>query len=471
MNILAEVRDAGRSRWKSPGALYLPQLQIAHVLKCLRFKHYPDNPAARLRRHTLLYGPTGAIKTTVCTKFLTDYAGAANIAIPSDPYVKGLVPTFLNMGGKSITWERMRGGCTQEGAFIPPLLMEADYYLAGELFSFLGHRQAEQAERMDVMNEIMEEGTVTVALNKMFNMSEKAREALEEEFDGKDDIFFNAKHAILSYNVNGVLFSASRFFTEEQEELLTTSGFKSRNNIASWHPSDSEDAIYRRRQFGKEDLAQTARIRDWNIRAWQTRFADVPYPDESMVNDVMDHYHDTYDRIRAETGLRIEQIGNTRDTMDAAQLLTASATIRVLSEKDWSKPGVGPVPTLKYIPSDVEWVKNFSQPRLNTLYDTLLGKNELDAKINEARETLVTFVSKKTGDYPNILEATPFTEYYASKTSVSIQTARRRLKSLRERGYLKPNGRLGEYTVSEDVMTDAGHTHPDFLEVSKELTH
>lgn len=455
LNVTVEIRRAGMERFRKPGSIYLPQLQVTHILKCLGHPHYTDNAGVRLRRHALLYGPTGAVKTTCIKRFLLDYAGSCDVAVPNDAAVRGLVPTHLDFGGQGMSWERIRGGSTSEGKFIPPLLREADYYVSGELFSFLGRNPARQGDRVEVLNEILEEGRVTVALNKMFHMSDKAKAALEETLESERGVHFNAYHAMLAYDVEGVFLSASRFFTSKEKEMITDSGLWSRLNPTEWRPSDAEDATYRRKQFGKEDTGLTARILDWNIRAWQTEFTEVPYPPEEMVDALMGHYHETYDRVRAETGLRIEEIGNTRDTTDAAQLLTAHAAMRTMNEKDWLKKG--PVPTIHYIDEDLEWAVAFSQPRLNTLYDTLLGTNETDPKLDEARNTLVSYVAQRDGDYPDILEGTPFTEFYAKEQRCSIQTARRRLKTLKERGLVTPSGRLGQYTVASDIMAEAGH--------------
>lgn len=470
-NIVKLAEMAGEEEYRAPGHTYYPALQITHLLRCAKMESYSDNARARLRRHTLLYGPTGATKSTCAASYLRDYIGAINIASPVADHASA--PLYLDLGGSGITWERMRGGCTMTGAYIPPLLEKTDYMLNGELFSFLGHSPMQQAERMDTMNEVLEEGIITVALNKMFNLSEKKRQRLEEDLQDTN-VLYNARDAILSYKVKGVYVGASRFFTKDQREALSGSGFLSRLCISEWNPNPEQEFHYRRHQFGKRNTILQEKILAFNQKAWQCKFEEVRYPPIEMVDSLIESFFATYERIGDETGKRIGDIASSRDTIDAAQLLTASAIARAVEKRE--TPGI--VHEVVYEADDLQWAAKRSLSRLNHLYDAMMGESEPDVKKAEAADLLVDFL--RTHDEMPLTIATRDVVKWAKTTQrAAPATCFRRLKVLREAGDITSDlyGEAGEYRVNERLLRAAGFTimdadndiHADLIEDARRV--
>lgn len=443
--IINTASQAGLAEFKAPGEVFFRGAAIAYLLQSTGRSVYDDNPRARLRQNVMFYGPHGAVKTTCAKAYLYDYCGAADLATMDPGHDLAIV---LDMGGKGMTWERQRGGATAAGDFIPPLLMEPDFAVVPELFSTLGHTPATQAERMDTFNEMLEEGRITVSLSKMFNKSEEEREELSESIREASNgrVHYNAKHAIISYDVRLSTFACSRYFTKNQDEMLEYSGFQSRFSFAAWHPDHAAFAAYRRDPYGVRDESKWKVLRALNERAWRTTYDEVPYPPKHMVSAMMDFFFRTYERISEETNIPVGELSGSRDTVTAAQLLTACAIDRTIWEMHRSKDETLHVKRLDYTEDDLWLAKQLSMPRLQQLYDNNLGKAGGDPHQDSADALLLAYhehlqrKQRATGEDVSTFSAKQFVPWATDRNDVSRATAYRRLKSMLEAGFIERTG-------------------------------
>lgn len=460
--LIQMASDAGKAEFKDPGAIYFLYEEVSYLLQSAKRPHFDDRPVARLRMNVMLYGPHGTVKTTCAKTFLYDYCGARSlVGLPAGHDLA----VVLEVGGKGITWERQRGGATAAGDYIPPLLMAADFIVIPELFSTLGHTPATQAERMDNFNEMLEEGRITVSLSKMFNKSEEEREEMRDKIAEQSGgaVLYDAEHAVFVYDVNAASFACSRFFSPAQDNLLESSGFKSRFAFGEWRPSEAGLSAYRRNPYGTRDAKKWATLRSVNERAWRTTYGSVNYPDPVFVDEVVGFFFDTYNRIHEQTGISVGDLSSSRDTVLAAQLIAACAIGRHLWAAEQSGDTTFHVENLVYTKEDVWWAKRLSMPRLQQMYDNTLGNFAGDPHVDSASDLLKEFAiehlrrNKHAVVPENFQSTTDFIPWCEKREDVSRATAFRRLKTLLNSGAVERTGEGdGCYTISHRWMRGNG---------------
>lgn len=451
-NIFFDVEEAGAFEYHEAGRFWYPHLEISYLLACLKRGAWDNNPRARSRRHELLYGDRGIWKTSIAKAMLYTYGNGNDLVNTSfsDRVTREQRPVILNLGGGGISWERARGSSTPKGDILEPYLPITNFMFSGELLKWLGSQKNVQDERVNTLNEIMEEGTVTVALVKMGGNS-AAKLAQVAERMSAINVRFNPEMGLMQYDVNLSLIACSRFFNEDEQHRFATSGFLSRFHIAHWNPTDDEFRGAWRKMPGDGTAPNADIIKEFNARAWATTFGNVPYPDRHLMMRVQASYDRIYTKIESEFKVSALQVRSMRDIVDMAQLITARAISRTIEQKIKDDDGYL-VPSLSYEESDAAWAARYVETQMKAKYDEWLARANVDTSENEDRALIFSFVKSQEG--AGAFEANEFVSWAGKDAVPKMSRAKAfgKLKVMKERGWLittKP----GSYLISEDIMS------------------
>lgn len=446
-NIFFDVEEAGAFEYHEAGRFWYPHLEVAYLLGCLRRPTWSDNVRARLRRHELLYGDRGIWKTSIAKAMLKTYGNSNDLVnVSTQDEARLERPVMMDLGGGGISWERARGSSTQKGDILEPYLPIVNWMFSGELLKWLGSQKSTQDERVNTLNEIMEEGTVTVALVKMGGNSAAKLAAVAERLQAMN-VRFNPDLGLMQYDVNLAFVACSRYFSEDEQQRFASSGFLSRFHIAHWNPTEDEFRGAWRKMPGDGAAPNAEVIKEFNTKAWRMQVPDVPYPPRALMLQVQAAYDRVYTKIEQEFKVPAMQVRSMRDTVDMAQLITAKAFARTVQNTDGYL-----VPVLQYEEEDAKWAARYVEVQMKAKYDEWLARANTDTSEVEDRAIIFTFL--KHMDYAEAFETKEFGEW-ATKHAIpkmSRATAFRKLKLMKERGWILSQ-KPGLYLVSEDIVT------------------
>lgn len=453
------VQQAGHDYYHTGGAKWLPPIQIAYILSTLRHSDgisravYDDNEHRRLRRHVLLTGRRGLGKSSCSSIFLNHLTPTKNI-VRAEPDED--VPLLLNVCGQGLTWARIRGGATGSGSPIFPLLQRAHYIYAPELMDFIGHNPAVRSDRIEVLNTILEEGKVTVGLNKMFDASEKKVKQFAEECE-ELGIRYNVRERMMDYDVHASFIGATRPLIGKDLEEADTSGFLSRLDVNDWNPNEKEAKALHRRGFGK--IAQWRDdILAFNTAAWNTTWGFVPDPDMSILQEIVEWMWEVaLDDIVQKFHHEVLDVVSMRDHTDIAQLITAKAAMRTLEDRYAAGKTAGNVPELQYVQEDIEWVKRYLQPMLQDRYEHFLRLHREAPTNDDDMNLMLRFMEHNRGS--SVFSSDDLIDFIASDRSIKTSSARNKFTVLKKGDLFHRTGNVKEYRASQKVLDQLPHMH------------
>lgn len=443
-NIIELARQAGLSNYKTPGSIWFPELEIAHILACLKRITYDGNQYSRVRRHLLILGPKGSCKSSISKHFLYDMSGVVNYSDVDPGYRTN--PTVVRLDGGGVTWEKVRGGSV-EGAMVMPSLHDCSYLYSSELFSFLGDDK--KGGKMEVLNAALEEGDVEVNQLQANSVPEKKKAEFAEECAAAG-ITYNMAKGCFRYRANASMVACTRYLTHKQEELLDGSGFLSRFHVSEWRPGEQEENEYHYDRTGPCDKDAEEAIRAFNKFAWSCRFGEVTEPPADLRRNVMKYYMERYESVSRATGVRISELINERDGNDVSQLLTAFAAMRIIHKHMLT--GDTTISAIEYTPEDAEAVKTFRTYHLGMMEERAMREAKEDGIRDRAANVYYNFLRSLNhlGEAYEEFKTAELAKYYQETEKVSKPTAYNRIAKLRDAGLLDILG----HNVSK--ATDSG---------------
>lgn len=469
------LQQAGWDEYQAPGALWLPELEIMYALSCLRRARWDDHDKARLRRHLIIMGPTGASKTTAAEKFLTDFVGARDFTeTPAEQ--RHDAPTYFEFQAGT-SWERIRGGMDENGLQIP-IAKATDVLLCGELMDFLGHTTSSRRNKIDSLNTFLETGKMTVALVKARRASLSGEDRKQIE---KYGIMYIEDMGTLSYRVVIPFVACTRFFSDDELQDVASSGLLSRLSIASWNPSPAEYIEWWNiADGGWNDVSKHRdHIQRVNKRMRELNWKIVPFPRKFM-SDAMAYLDQLYAEVETQKSLHPAVLRSRRDVGFVAQCITGAAVMRTASELlDSDVEHVG---RLEYTIDDLDMAKKFISQRVMSLQN-LLDINNLEKTGISAKAT--KFGEEQIGNYLKLLDA-----FILGKDGILLRgqsfhrvdlvraimdmedrsqaQAYRITDKMREAG-LVTRPTMRELRISEQLWNDRyAHHDPDWVQAQKE---
>lgn len=445
-SIFFDLEEAGRHEYHEPGRFWYRQIEIALLLSSLKRAGWDDRPAARLRRHTLLYGDRGLWKTSIAKKMLNTYfRGNDLVNISIDDNSRFERPVVMDVGGKGISWERARGSASQKGDILDPFFPILNFLFTGELTSFLGEKKQDQQERVKNLNEIMEEGRVTVSLVKMGSATKTKLQETTARL-GAMGIKYNSELGIMQYDVGLSILGCSHYLPEDTLKSFIDSGFWSRWHISHYNPTDDEYKGAWKRRAGPS-WPHGDQITEFNRRAWATTFENVPYPPDPLLDRVQAAFESVYLDIEEITKRSPREIRSFRDPIDCAQLITAFAVARHVKNADSYT-----IPVLTYSDEDASQAVRFVEQHMKAKYDEYLARVVVDPNEVSDRKELLAFVEHHN-DRDSYFTTAEWRHYAMEKafTKLSSATAYRKLSDMKNRGWIH-SVRKGEWVVGQNIM-------------------
>lgn len=459
-HVIIEAEECGRVEYNTGGAIWYPEMELMHVLASLNRTHFDDNPQARLRRHVLLIGPSGTGKTSAMRKFIEQYCTSHHLLGGANG--DGSHPIHINLG-EGTSWQRARGSIGMNGEVGLPFLMQANYYLAGELTDWLGHDQREMKDKVKAVNKAMEEGWTEVALVKGLSITGKALDRAEENCE-KHGINFDRENKAFAYDVPGAFCSATYPLHESDPELwryLEASGFLGRQSIAEWNPSDQALRAAYNQGFGN-DAERGEELTRFNAKIWSTKFEEVPYPPKKMLQRLIDVYDNAYTEIEEDMGRDPKELRSMRDWNDCAQVLAAYAAIRLVDDADDGGITAPTIETLNYKESDVMKAKRFIRDRCSRIYADSMGKARPTGKNKEIVDALYAFAHDELKGRTKF-GSKEWIGWLDDNRRKARATAYRWLNILKDEEGLISTVTQGEHIIHQDVYEtmNAGYIQPE----------
>jgi hypothetical protein len=491
LDVMALARRVGESEYKTPGRIFMPELEAIFLLRCTRRSVYDGGGGGRLRRHGLVVAMPDATKSTIASTLLTKLCGAVPYELRHEGGNAGR-PTFVELQG-GVTYEFLRGGY-QDGTFVPPKLHDVDFLYASEFFSFFGHSPREMLTKADQFNVALEEGRLVVGHKAAFGATVKEVVRFKQESVDKG-FHFDTETRTISYNCGASFIGCTRPFTPTQWQALDSCGFLGRCAITQWDPNDKEAFDYYGNQFGIPDAGGAAALRAFNDFAWNAKFHRVEPPPLDMVDRCVRLLNEDYLRIGRRTGRSFIATRPIRDRQNITQLIVVSAILRHLTalyERDPSAQAV--IPNLTYERSDEKFVLAHYDYTLKSIERRAESSGPSDPALEESIGLLTDFVralgadkkrdppfrdAREEANYhdeesqdrypPQRFErflSSEFTAFLKKKLDIVQTSANRRIRRLRDTGYISEIGSKGRniiYQVASHIVDEAGFKSTETL--------
>ncbi len=433
----------GRSAWRTPGSIYLPELEIQYLLLCTRKSRYDDNRFLRTRRHVMIIGPFDSAKTTIAQTFIERFTRAQEYG-----FDEGGRPTMVQFTAGS-TWEKQRGGISSDGrSILQPTLHRADYGFGSEMMTFLGSTPNAIAKRIEVCNPALEEANMV--LDQLMGGSVSAKrwnEFMEwTQTEQGQGVQCNPELKKISYQCWTWFVFCTRELTPEQDQSMRTPGFKSRFVLAEWAPDNEEHYAYKLDQFGEPDKAAEEWLIKFNEFAWNSEYKFINSPPKQLLEKATQQILHALRAICIETGASFKDIFHGRLYSDVAQTFTAVALARQL----WNQMSFGAkkaiIDGLDYHADDVErvvmlkqnYIANFRKEARRTA-----KKNPHLEAGNKALHQYLEFLLEGFEDRGDEAKAKvesfrqkPFVDFIVDRQKVSRPTAYNYIHALLEAGFI-----------------------------------
>lgn len=456
---LLTAQYLGRTTYLAMGERVYPQLQINHLLLCMKRTHFDDRPM-RIRRHLLVIAPPAVWKSSAAMQFMERLAGATeDTSDRTRPRIVDVCDT---------TWEAGRGSVAGEGKHrrvTTPVYAIADYLFASEFMSFLGTSRAQQKERVFKLNKMMEEATMSFGLVK-------AHGAKGPTGEGEDRCAFNPETGVLIFKAKGIVVGCTIPPEKEEMELIERSGLKSRMVVCEWHPTDAEHREMWMKGAGRTPEDAAAQLRSFNEKAWRLVFERVNSPPDALIKVVKDLYDDYYNRIERLLNISTLETRSNRDTTEIAMLIAAHAIARNVSEWDTTNGWI--IPELTYREIDAIQAREFARDHLEALYAEWMRNARAEPKGDDSWRVLDTYyryrIRKEQYEYEQEREEddldyepgrdamkfrdADFVSAIMDELSISRPTAYRKLGIIKRRGFAEPNGQAGYSTIPEKYVRE-----------------
>lgn len=445
--------------YQSPGRAYGPGMAIAQALRCTKRSHYDDLPQVRTRRHPVLYGPRGSVKSSISRFFLFDLIGGVDMMDPNAVVKRGeWRPTILNVSSGS-SWERLRGSISNDGQVIPPVLHSVDWIYASELMSFLGHTPSDRSKRIENLNEAQEEGRMSVFLVKAFNVPFERRKEVADEIPDSAGYHYDPVHGYLHYDARFSMLSCSRILPEKLKDEMESSGYWSRQSIEFWDPTNAVAVDYANKKFGVATPENITLCRQKWLDLWNTKFLQVNAPPMAMKDELIHWFNAQLLLISEEKGQSFQDLFSARDDTDIMQLLTAAAIERISAAR---KPGDrSDVEAIDYTQADVLRTKAWLSARLAYLRSEHGGRlTEASAKESDkSTQSLLLFLQhlhKEQEPYDHF-HSNEFVAFFAGRNLGGASTARHHLSVVKRAKLVAPDRyKPGHYVVDDNAIEAAG---------------
>lgn len=319
---LTESASLGWEQYKYVGRTSLPILQMAGTIASFRQPMY-DNVRARLRMHVILYWKAGYFKSSILDTFINRCNQTVNIM--DQPEYRNDEISYLDATHQSCA--RLRGSINN-GKPAYPLIQRPVFTVSSELMNLLGGGGESTEEVVNLLNQMLEEGRVSVSLVKM--VGQELDQATLDEMANRG-IKWNQKEGMMAYECGTTLLTASRPIDEHIERRLINSGFFDRQNVVRWWPSEEE--------FDEQWLMYPPNLpqerfdalRGWNERLWATEWKTVNAPPVEMLTAAKKTLSSLYDVVeKKHRKSKMAGLRTARDNTNLAHLCTVFGVIETL---------------------------------------------------------------------------------------------------------------------------------------------
>lgn len=319
------AREVGREKYLHLGEMSYPELQRSYMLACMGRSHFDDRPQARIRRHILLNWERGFYKTSIIRAFLNECTDAEEMTKQAE--YTDRVPSYLNISG-DYTRARLRGSVSPNGKLIPPLIQRPHILFSGELMTLLSGSGDDRNSMINFMCEVLEEGTGRVGLVGMagVRMNCETGDMLAER-----GITFNREENVMSFDVEGTFWGATRQIKKNELKILSTSGFLDRLYVLFWN--HNKKTYTEQVEWVPRESPDQERLKEINRTLWKMNIRRVEYPPTDLVRRCNQALGSIYDSIEDDNAIPYYVLRSGRDTTNVVQLLTASALNREVQER------------------------------------------------------------------------------------------------------------------------------------------
>lgn len=457
MNAIDLARNIGEIEYKRGGAMWMPELEVAYLLSTLGGPgnprpYYDNSVGARLRRHVLMVAPRGWLKGTVSKRFIHGLTPAKDV-IDLDESLNRDTPFVLNLSGQGISWPAMRGSVTRNGNVLTPLMALTDIYWAEELLSFLGSKVSQNDSKMEVMNEVLETGTVTISLVKMKDTKREA--ILKARQDWEDmgiKVKYNRASNMMQYKASGFFIGCTRPIEDDLWQKFEDSGLLSRMSIVRWDVSSEEALALPKSPLGPENNPASAKYADQllalNKKAWGVQWGKVPYPPQDYVEHVYKDILSLVEDMVDQFGIDAREIVSARIIPDIAQVITAFAVARTLEGRDTTNDGWY-IKELEYVLQDRDKARDYMEGRRKQLWDEWMEEAKLDPMKSKLNATIHGFGRNLDPRDPTF-SGREWVYFVETEHSKSQGTAYNWLSKMRELGWVRQI-KQNLYTITDAI--------------------
>jgi hypothetical protein len=405
------------------------------------------NTGPRLPMHVLAIAPHGELKSWALSNYMDYMIGGVKYGEAVDMQIKrGLEltpPTYTTLTGKGTSWERLQGSINNSGEVVLPIILDCDYLLLPEMFSFLGSDKRVQRNKCNKLNEVLEERSMT---NNQVQIAGLDLDEDELESYRQKGLHINPEKGTWHFNAECTVWSATRPLDQGESQRLRDLGYLDRYNIAHWKGPSNElrGAMDFEREL-EEDWQGRRELYEFNMhKLWGTSCKNIKKPPRHDCQNAARKANKYADGFETVTGVPTRDTRTHRYKAAVYQLLTACAWERTVMEH--GEEGALTVDELEYKNTDVAqarfFVYQFVQDRIYRAKrnvnmekvgdDGLHFRKVLEYKHPKALDTASAnaFPDNRT------VRTSDFVEYFEDKLSRSPSRGRQFAMKCRKRGWV-----------------------------------